>query len=80
MAFGTHPGINQNLRHRIPGSGRGLSLVSRVNRFDEIDRMVVGNKLQRVLDALNDVLFLYGDGQCLNSFVGTSGDLSCLLS
>jgi hypothetical protein len=48
-----------------------------VNRFDEINRMVVGNKLQRVLDALNDVLFLYGDGQCLNSFVGTSGELSC---
>jgi hypothetical protein len=49
-----------------------------VNRFNEINRMVVGNKLQRVLDALNEVLFLYGDGQCLNSFFGTSGGMSCL--
>ena len=62
MAFRRHARIDENLRHRILCGGRLFPFVGLVQRPDVIDRMVVGNKLERVGDALDEV-FLPDRGQ-----------------
>ena len=48
----------KDLRHSVSGRGRLFSLVGVVDRMDKIDRMVVGNELQRVGNAVYEIVLL----------------------
>src|SRR5690606_31349605 len=61
MAFGTHAGVDQDLRHGGFGCRGFLTLVGFMNRLDEVQRVVVGNVLQAVCNTLNEIV-LANDG------------------
>ena len=58
MALGAHARVDQDLRHRVARGGRLLFLVGARQALDEVDRVVVGDVLQRVGDALDEVVLL----------------------
>ena len=58
VPHGTHSRIDENLRHRIFGSGVLFHLPRFVHRLHKIERMVVGDELQRIGDAVDHVLLL----------------------
>ena len=58
MAFGAHARVDQDLRHRVARRGRLLLLVGARHAANEIRRMVVGNVLQSVGDALDKIVLL----------------------
>src|SRR5690606_32528302 len=53
---GAHTRIDQNLRHRIFGGGILLTLISLVNSLDKINGVIIRNKLQRISNAVNQIL------------------------
>jgi hypothetical protein len=59
MTFGTHPGVDQDLRHGIASGWRFFPLIRISKPPNEIRRMVVGNVLQGVLKALDQILLGY---------------------
>jgi hypothetical protein len=58
MAFGAHARIGKDLRDRVLGSRRFLDCIGVGKRLDVIDRMVLGNILQRFGYTLDQVLLL----------------------
>ena len=58
MAFGAHARIGEDLRDRVLRRRRLLGRVGVAERLDVVERMVVGDVLQRVGDALDEVLLL----------------------
>ena len=56
MALGAHARVGEDLRDRVLGRGRLLALVGARQRADVVGRVVVGDELQRVGDALDQVL------------------------
>src|SRR5690606_27154303 len=58
VAGGTHAGVDQDLRHGVARSGRLFSPVGPMHRLDEVDGVIVGNELQSVCNALNQVVLL----------------------
>ena len=56
MPLGTHAGIDQDLRHRILRSRVLFHFPGFVHGLHEIYRVVVGNKLERVCDAINEIV------------------------
>ena len=55
LAFGAHARVDQYLRHGVFRRGIGFPLVGIVDGLHEVDRMVVGNELQRVRHAVDQV-------------------------
>src|SRR5690554_1674679 len=55
-AHGAHTRIDQNLRHRIFGGGILLTLISLVNSLDKINGVIIRNKLQRISNAVDQIL------------------------
>ena len=56
FTFGRHTGVDKNLRH---GIFRGLALLFKVGLFygfDIIQRVIVGNKLKRIFNTIDEVL------------------------
>ena len=62
VAFGTHARIHQNLLDGIFGRRTGFLFVSRCHRLDEVRRVIIGNVLQCVGNALNDI-FLFDNAR-----------------
>src|SRR5690606_25717197 len=58
MAFGTHTRVDQNLRHGVLGSLGFFTLVGLIHGLDKVQRMVVGNVLQGVSNALYKIVLL----------------------
>ena len=58
MPFCTHAGVDQNLGDGIFCRWGFFTFPCFVHGFDEIDRMVIGNKLQRICNAGNYVILL----------------------
>ncbi len=56
VALGAHTGINQDLRHRILGGGVLLHLPGAVHGLYEVQRVIVGNELQGVGDAVDKII------------------------
>ena len=56
MTHGTESGIDQNLRHGVLGRGIELHLVGLVHPLNKIYRVVIGDELQRIGDAVNQIL------------------------
>ena len=56
VPLGTHARIDQNLGHGIPGRLGLFPLVGFMNRVNEILGVVIGNELQRVRYAFNQVV------------------------
>ena len=56
MAFRAHARIGEDLRDRVLRRRRLLGVVGRAERLDVVERVVVGDELQRVGDALDEVL------------------------
>ena len=54
--FRAHSGIDQNLRHRIFGRRALFLLISRMQCLNEIQRVVIGNVLQGIGDALDKIV------------------------
>ncbi len=52
----THARVNQNLRHRILSGWVLLFQIGLMHALHKIDRMVVGDKLQRISNAVNQVV------------------------
>ena len=65
MAFGAHARVDEDLRDGIARGGRLLFFVGARQALDEIDRMVVGNVLQSVSNALDEVVLLDDGHECL---------------
>jgi hypothetical protein len=60
VAFGAHPRIGEYLRNCVLGRRRLFGAIRGTERFEVILRMVVGDELQRVGDALDEVLLADG--------------------
>ncbi|MNO73166.1 hypothetical protein D3C76_641260 [compost metagenome] len=58
VAGGTHARVDQDLGDGVTGSRRLFAQVSLVHGLDEIHGVVVGNELQGVGNALNQVVLL----------------------
>ncbi len=58
MAGGAHARVDQDLGHGVTGRWRLFAQVGFVHRLDEIHGVVVGNELQGVGNALNQVVLL----------------------
>ena len=58
LAFGAHARVGEDLRDRVLGGGRLLRRVGLAERLDVVDRVVVGDVLQRVGDARDEVRLL----------------------
>ncbi|MND48602.1 hypothetical protein D3C80_395270 [compost metagenome] len=58
VAGGAHARVDQDLRHGVTGRWRFFAQVGLVHRLDEIHGVVVGNELQGVGNALNQVVLL----------------------
>jgi len=58
MPGGAHARVDQDLRHGVACSRRLFPKVGFMHRLNEIDGMVIGNELQSVGDALNQVVLL----------------------
>ncbi|MNQ48111.1 hypothetical protein D3C85_619780 [compost metagenome] len=58
VAGGAHARVDQDLRHGVTGRWRFFAQVGFVHRLDEIHGVVVGNELQGVGNALNQVVLL----------------------
>src|SRR6187551_408721 len=56
MTHGTHTRVDQDLRHSIFGGFTLLALIGLVHCLNEIYGVVVGNKLQRIGDAVDQIL------------------------
>ena len=69
VAGGTHARVDQDLRHGVAGSRRFFLQVGFVHRLDEVDGVVVGDELQGVGDALDQVVLL-DHGHVGRSLVG----------
>ena len=63
--FGAHARVDQDLRDGVARGGRLLFLVGARQVLDEVDRMIVGDVLQRVSDALDEVFLLDDCHECL---------------
>jgi hypothetical protein len=63
VTLGTHARVDQDLRQCVLGGGRLLALVGGGHCLHEIGGVVVGNELQRVGDALDEVFLLDGSGR-----------------
>ena len=58
-----HARVDQDLRHGVAGSRRFFAQVGLMHGLDEIDRVVVGDELQGIGDALDQVVLLdHGHG------------------
>ena len=57
VPFGAHPAVGQDLRDRILGCRALLCLVGLAQRADVIHRVVVGDELQRVGHAFDEIIF-----------------------
>ncbi|CRQ72479.1 hypothetical protein PAERUG_E16_London_17_VIM_2_04_14_02080 [Pseudomonas aeruginosa] len=63
VAGGAHARVDQDLRHGVAGSRRFFAQVGLMHGLDEIDRVVVGDELQGIGDALDQVVLLdHGHG------------------
>jgi len=58
MALGAHARVDQDLRHGILGGLVFFTLVGGVDGLNEVYRVVVGDVLQGISDALDEVVFL----------------------
>src|SRR5690606_17951291 len=58
VAGGTHARVDEDLRHGILGRRRLFTQVGFVHGLDEVDGVVVGDELQGVGDALDQVVLL----------------------
>ena len=56
VAFRAHPRVGEDLRDRVLRRRRLLGVVGLAKRLDVVRRVVVGDELQRVGDALDEVL------------------------
>ena len=56
MAHGTHSRIDENLRHCIFRGRVLLNLPGAMDSLNKIKRVVVGNELQGIGDAINQIL------------------------
>jgi len=56
MAFSTHPAIGQNLRNCVFGGSSLLKLISATHGLNKVLGMVVGDELEGVRDALDEVV------------------------
>src|SRR5690606_29426887 len=56
VAHGAHAGVDQNLRHGIFGRLVLLALPGLVDSLNEINGMVIRDELQRIGDAVDQVL------------------------
>ena len=52
----THTGVNQNLRHGIAGRLGLLPLIGLMHRLNEINRVIIGNVLQRIGYTLDHII------------------------
>ena len=56
VPLGTHARVDQDLRHGVT-RGRGLlALVRRMHRPDKVRRVIVGDILQGIADAVDEIL------------------------
>ena len=70
MALGAHAGVNQNLGHGILGRLGLFLLVGLVHGLNEILRVVIGNELQRIGYAFDQVVLAdHGGHSGLISFL-----------
>jgi hypothetical protein len=60
VAFSAKARIGEDLRDGVLRRGRLLSLVRAAERADVVGRVVVGDELQRVGDALDEIRLLDG--------------------
>ena len=61
MTHRAHARVDENLRHRVLGSRITLHLPGAVDGLHKIEGVIVGDKLQRVGDAVDEILlFDYG--------------------
>ena len=58
MAFGTHARVDEYLRDGVAGGGRLLFLIGASEGANEIDRVIVGDELQSVSNALDEIVLL----------------------
>jgi hypothetical protein len=58
VASGAHARVNQNLRHGVFGRWRFFAQVGLVHGLDKIHGVVLGDELQGVGDALDQVVLL----------------------
>ena len=63
LALGAHARVRQDLRDRVLRGRRLLALIGAPEVLDVIERVVIGNELQRVGDALDEVV-LADHGHC----------------
>ena len=76
MTFGAHATIGQNLGDSILGAVTLLQFISLAHGGNKIFRVVVGDELKCVCNALNQVvLFDIGHGYLLNSTLLVRFDL-----
>jgi hypothetical protein len=61
MTFGAKARIGEDLRDSVLRCGRLLALVGAAERADIVDRVIVGDELQRVGNALNEIRLLEGN-------------------
>ncbi len=70
MALGTHAGVDQNLGHGILGRLGLFLLVGLVHGLNEILRVIIGNELQRIGYAFDQVVLAdHGGHSGLISFL-----------
>ena len=72
MPLRAHARVGEYLRHRILGRRRFFTLIGRRQRVDVVRRMVIGDELQGISDAVYEIL-LTDDGH------GTPAMSSCLI-
>jgi hypothetical protein len=73
VADGSHPGIDEDLADGILGSLVFLSQIGGMHGLDEIQWMVVGDKLQAVGNRIDEIILFYGthDFSSVLCFVAT---------
>jgi hypothetical protein len=58
MAFGAHPAVGQDLGDRVLGGRALFQLVGAAQGRDVVERMIITNVLQRIRNALDQVVLL----------------------
>src|SRR5690606_26062388 len=69
VSLSTHAGVNEDLSHRVLGCGRLFPLICIMHSLDKINGVIVGNKLQRISNAIDQII-LTNDGHLFSLLQG----------
>src|SRR5690606_37539361 len=61
MPLGTHTGVDEDLSHGILGCRRLFPQIGLMHGLDEINGVIVGNKLQRISHAIDQIILTNDD-------------------